>query len=131
MRKTILIVGMGFMFLFTGFMGHATENGPELYRNLKVVSAFEINSFCKAIMKGDIDIVKKMIALGEDVNQKSLGKTPSHYAARYNKPEILKLLIANGANLKARCDKGYTVKKHAELSGAQEALEVINTAMKR
>ena len=131
MKKTILTVSMAVMLLLVGSIAHANENQPEINRETKVMVAFELNSFCKAIMKGDIETVKKLIALGEDVNQKSLGKTPAHFAARYNKPEILKLLIENGANLKARCDKGYTVKKHAELSNAQEALEVIKLAMKR
>ncbi len=131
MRKTILTTSVAMLLLFSGLIAHATENQPEVNRESKVIAAFEISSLCKAIMKGDIDTVKKLIALGEDVNQKSLGKTPAHFAARYNKPEILKLLIENGANLKTRCDKGYTVKKHAELSNANEALAVLKLAMKR
>ena len=84
-----------------------------------------------AIVKGDIDTVKKLIDLGEDVNRKSLGMTPLHYAARYNRAEIAEVLLANGANLKKRCDKGYTAMKYAELSGAMEALEVLNAAVKK
>lgn len=85
----------------------------------------EINSFCNAIVKGDFDAVKKMIELGEDVNRKSLGMTPAIFAARYNKVEILKLLIANGADLSRKSDNGWTIKKHAELSNAKDALAVI------
>jgi ankyrin repeat protein len=91
----------------------------------KVNLGFELSSFCKAIVQGDYDAVKKMIELGEDVNQKSLGKTPAIYAARYNKVEILKLLIANGADLNRKCDKGWTIKEHAERSNAKEAMAVI------
>ena len=131
MKKTILTGVMACGILFTGLMASASVAQPEVYRESKVIAAFEINSFCKAIIKGDIEMVQKMIALGEDVNQKSLGKTPAHYAARYNKPEILKLLIANGANLKKRCDQGYTVKKYAELSEAKEVIKVIDSAMKK
>lgn len=127
MKKTILILGM---VLLSGTM-LANENVREVHRESKIINAFEINSFCKAIVQGDLDLVKKMIALGEDVNQKSLGKTPAHYAARYNKPEILELLIQSGANLKKRCDQGYTVKKYAELAKAQEALIIIKNAMKK
>ena len=72
----------------------------------------------------------KRQALGEDVNQKSLGMAPVHFAARYNKTDILQVLIAHGADLKRRCDKGYSAIEHAELSGAQEALAVIKNAMK-
>ncbi len=131
MKKTILIMGM-VLFGGTVFANATLESiVPEVIRTSNIINAFEINSFCKAIVKGDYDLVKKMIALGEDVNQKSLGKTPAHYAARYNKPEILELLIANGANLKKRCDQGYTVKKYAEISEAKEALRIINAAMKK
>ncbi len=127
MKKTILIMGMC---LLSGTL-LADVHVREVHRESKIISVFEINSFCKAIVQGDFDLVKKMIALGEDVNRKSLGKTPAHYAARYNKPEILELLIQNGANLKKRCDQGYTVKKYAELAQAKEALIIINNAMKR
>ena len=37
--------------------------------------------------------------------------TPAMFAARYNKAEILELLIENGADLKIKSDKGYTVKE--------------------
>ncbi len=130
MRKTILTVSMAITLMFTSLLGYSKENEPEVIRESKAIAAFEINSFCKAIVKGDLETVKRLIALGEDVNQKSLGKTPAHFAARYNRPEILKLLIKNGANLKTRCGKGYSVKKHAELSNATEALEIIKSAMK-
>ena len=131
MRKTIVILSMGL--LCSTLFAHvpSVKKAPEVNRESKIINTFEINSFCKAIIQGDLDLVKKMIALGEDVNQKSLGKTPAHYAARYNKPEILELLIANGANLKKRCDQGYTVKKYAEIAEAKEALQIINTAMKK
>lgn len=129
MKKTILALSA--IILFIGSIAYASENQPEVNRESKVIMAFEINALCKAIIKGDINVVRELIAQGEDVNRKSLGKTPAHFAARYNKPEILQLLIANGANIKARCDKGYTVKKHAELSNSKEALEVIKSAMKR
>lgn len=93
------------------------------------IKKLNVNSFCKAIMEGDFDTVKRMIELGENVNQKSLGMTPAIFAARYNKAEILELLISNGADLKIKSDKGFTVKKYAELSNASEALAVIEAAM--
>lgn len=90
-----------------------------------------VNSFCQAIIQGKTDLVKQMIALGEDVNKKCLGKTPAMFAARYNKPEILQLLIENGANLKVKSDdEKYTAKKFAELSNATDALEVIEESVK-
>ncbi len=130
MKKTILTVAAAFALVATSV--RANDSSTIIDSNLpsSVISA-EINSFCKAIMKGDFETVKKLIELGEDVNQKSLGMAPIHFAARYNQTEILELLIANGANVKKRCDKGYTAKKYAELSNATEALEVLKLAMKK
>ncbi|RDY58094.1 ankyrin repeat domain-containing protein [Flagellimonas nanhaiensis] len=128
MKKTILALTAICMLVANGI----SANEPSLAGSTDVYSvAFEPNTFCKAIMKGDVETVKKLIELGEDVNRKSLGMTPAHFAARYNQPEILKLLIENGANLKKRSDKGYTAKRYAEMSNATQALEVIENAMKK
>ena len=125
MRKTILTLAIA----ITMVLGVAASERPEPYfDNTAVVTWFNPTSFCKAIMKGDLDTVKKMIELGEDVNQKSLGMTPAHFAARYNQAEILEVLIDNGANLNRKCDKGYTVRKYAELSNAGDALKVLKTS---
>ena len=88
----------------------------------------KVNAFCLAIVKGDTEMVKKMIDLGQDVNEKSNGMTPAMYAARYNKVDILELLIAEGANLRARCSKGHTAKYYAKASKANDALEVLKSA---
>ncbi|WP_420321808.1 ankyrin repeat domain-containing protein [Flagellimonas sp.] len=130
MKKTILTVAAAFMFVVTGTF--ATEPETSINEDL-IVAAIpdELSSFCKAILKGDVVTVKKLIELGEDVNKKSMGMAPIHFAARYNKPEILELLIANGADVKKRCDKGYTAKKYAELSNATAALEILKSAMKK
>ncbi|WP_047247681.1 ankyrin repeat domain-containing protein [Maribacter thermophilus] len=89
----------------------------------------KINDLCKASMQGDVDQVRSLIALGEKVNEKSLGLTPAMYAARYNKAEVLKVLILNGANLDIKSDKGYTAKEYAEMSNAKDVLEVINASL--
>ena len=88
----------------------------------------EVNAFCLAIVKGDTEMVKRLIALGQDVNEKSNGKTPAMYAARYNKVEILKLLVDNGAKLSTKCSKGHTAKDYAKISNAIEALKYLEDA---
>lgn len=130
MRKTILTTVMAFSLCVTAVWAKSSVTINSVNEAVLMVKADEISSFCKAIIQGDIDMVKRLIALGEDVNKKSLGKTPAIFAARYNKTEILKLLIANGADLKIKCDKGFNAKKHAELSNAKEALEIINVSLK-
>ena len=131
MKKTILTSSIVTMLFFNCLAINAAERQTELYPDVTISANVEISTFCKAILQGDLQTVKKLIELGEDVNKKSLGMTPAHFAARYNKPEILKVLIENGANLKTKCDKGFTVKKYAELASADEALEVLKDAMKK
>ena len=93
--------------------------------------AEQLSPLCQAVVKGDVELVKQYIANGVDLNLKSNGKAPAHYAARYNKAEILHLLIEAGADLNLRCDGGYTVKRHAQLSNAKSALAVIKIAEKK
>ena len=128
MRKTFLTFATACLVGTSAIMANdtVTTMNTSTYEMFRTV---ELSSFCKAIMQGDLDTVKKLIELGEDVNKKYMGMTPAIFAARYNKAEILELLIANGANLKIKSDKGYSVKKYAELSNATDALRVIETAM--
>lgn len=128
MKKTIIYVAVTCLLSSSGLMAkdHKVDPRPTKVTELK---SLEVSSFCKAIMQGDYETVKKLIELGEDVNKKSLGMTPAIFAARYNKAEILQLLINNGADLTIKSDKGYSVKKYAELSNAVDALRVIEAAI--
>ena len=128
MRKTILTVAVAFLVGVTGLKAEKITSqidAPVIENYINV----DVSSFCKAIMQGDIDTVKRLIDLGEDVNKKSLGMTPAIFAARYNKAEILQLLIDKGADLSIKSDKGYSVRKYAELSKAMDALRVIEAAV--
>ena len=97
--------------------------------NNEVILTLEVNTFCKLITKGDIDAVKSMIKAGTNINQKSVGMTPLMYAARYNRVEIVSLLIANGANLKTKSNRGYTALEYAEMSKANDAYNIISDAL--
>ncbi|MEO1012182.1 MAG: ankyrin repeat domain-containing protein [Bacteroidota bacterium] len=127
MKKTILTFASAVL-LVTVTVNAKTNAVQSETASVTNYVTYDLSSFCKAIMQGDIETVKRMIELGEDINKKSLGMTPAIFAARYNKAEILELLIANGANLKIKSDKGFTAKKYAELSNAKEALAVLEAA---
>ncbi len=129
MKKTVLTLTVALLLSVTSVLHAESKMNRHEPERSNWATNFEISSFCKAIMQGDIETVKSLIALGEDVNRKSLGKTPAIFAARYNQAEILKLLIANGADLSIRCDRGFTIKKYAELSNAKEVLAVLDAAM--
>jgi len=130
MKKTIFTVAAVCMLALSGISANELK-AMETEATIEMVSPDDLSAFCKAVMQGDVDTVKKFIELGEDVNQKSLGKAPIHYAARYNKADVLQVLINNGANIKKRCDGGMTAMQYAKLSNATEAQGVLETAMKK
>ena len=109
----------------------AAEGSALESTNALEVSVFQLSPLCQAVVDGDVELVKQYIAQGVDLSQKSNGKAATHYAARYNKAEILHLLLEGGADLYQRCDAGYTVKRHAQLSNAKSALAVIKIAEKK
>lgn len=126
MKKTIIISAIALCFAAT------TVHAKSIYSNignLNSVTTLKVNSFCISIAKGDIEMVNKLISLGEDVNQKSDGMTPLMYAAKYNRTEILKLLIARGADLKAKSDKNMEAINYAELHGAEDAYQILEKAL--
>ncbi|MEP2278720.1 ankyrin repeat domain-containing protein [Maribacter sp.] len=128
MKKVILTLSMVALTMGTTVMA-AEKTNLSTTTNIDFVSRVDISSFCKAVIKGDLETVSRLIDLGEDVNQKSLGMTPAMFAARYNKVEVLQLLIKNGADLKMQSSQGHTAKRYAELSNAAEALELIETSV--
>jgi ankyrin repeat protein len=90
----------------------------------------ETDTFCTLIKQGNFEAVKDMIEAGADVNKKSVGLTPLMYAARQNRVEITKLLIANGADLKVKSKRGYTALKYAEMSKAHDTFQIISDELK-
>ncbi|MDT0556534.1 ankyrin repeat domain-containing protein [Patiriisocius hiemis] len=122
MKKSILVVALAVGFAFTNLQA-ATTN--ETTTTVEVVTKKKASPLVLAISKGDIDGVKKLIELGADVNKKSNGMYPVHFAARYNKVEIMELLVKAGAKTNKRCDLGYTVKKHAQLSKATDVIRYL------
>ncbi|WP_136479988.1 ankyrin repeat domain-containing protein [Cognatitamlana onchidii] len=125
MKKTIIISAVALCF---SILTVNAETDHPVVKNYDVEAFFKVNSFCVSIAKGDFETVKKLIDRGADVNAKSNGMTPAMYAAKFNRVEILNLLIAEGANLKARSDKKMTAADYAELHGAKDALAIIEQA---
>jgi len=127
MKKSIFYLGITFVAFSTVALASNLEAATHP-KNVTVVTALSGTPLCMAIQKGEFELVKKMVAYGANVNERSLGMTPLMVAARYNKVEIIKFLLANGAHANVKDEKGFTALKHAELSLANEAALVLKQA---
>jgi len=119
MKKTAVIIAIALGCSINAL--NATNDIPSNSAKELVVQE-TISPFCLSILKGDFETTQKLIELGADINAKSLGLTPAMYAAKFNRTDILKLLVEKGAKLKVKSSKGMTAKKYAELSNATDAL---------
>jgi hypothetical protein len=128
MKKSIIISAIALCFSIVTVNATTLNSATKNYTS---AAFFKVNSFCVSIAKGDLETVQKLISRGADINQKSNGMTPVMYAAKFNRVEILKLLIDKGANLKAQSDKKMTAAKYAELHGANDALAIIEEAVSK
>ncbi|WP_348797403.1 ankyrin repeat domain-containing protein [Flavobacterium adhaerens] len=123
MKKSIIYLGVA---LITTANVSLASNTSFCVNNLENIKNYDdISPLNIAISKGDIVSVKKFLDYGSDVNEKSNGLTPLMYAARYNKVEIIKLLLSKGARLNEKDEKGFTALKHAEISNATEAAQFL------
>jgi uncharacterized protein len=124
MKKTIIILGLALM----TFANVAEAKNQTTFSTSKEIANYNSTPLCAAIIKGDLEAVKKFVEYGTDINEVSdNGLTPLMFAARYNKIEILKFLVQNGADKKKKDEKGFTALKYAELSKAQEAIDYLNS----
>ena len=123
MKKSVIILGLALVAFANVSMA---SNHTSIAVNQVEFSVYRKTPLTVAVGKGDIEIVKKFIEYGADVNQKSEDDmTPLMIAARYNRVEIMKLLIAGGARTYEKNEKGYTALKYAQLSNATEAIAIL------
>ncbi len=128
MKKTVVILVIALGFSLSNL--NAT-NDLLTSDNVEVIAKNTLSPLCKAVTKGDTEAVKKLIELGEDVNKRSNGMLPIHYAAKYNRVEIMKLLIKAGSEIYTTCDKGMTPLRHAEISNAKDAAQLLKSLKRR
>lgn len=124
MKKTIIIASL----ILVAFSNLASASESSISMNKKEFSITTNTPLCTAIMKGDLETIKKFIEYGSDINETSNGLTPLMFAARYNKVDIIKYLLAKGADKNAKDSKGYNALKYAELSKSTEAYNYLKNA---
>jgi ankyrin repeat protein len=82
------------------------------------------NAFQQAVRAGDTDLVKSLISKGADVNARGRGDYTALHNARES-IEIMRLLLANGADIEARQEHGATPLACVAYSGHIEAARLL------
>ncbi len=127
MKKAIICLGM-FVMSVTGTALAATIESPQVLTHQGRPNGTPL---CFAIIKGDVDVVKKFIEYGADVNETARGISPLMYAAHYNQTEIVSLLLKKGARLDAKDERGKTALDYAKEANSTEAVELLELAAKK
>lgn len=76
-----------------------------------------------ASLKGQLDVVKRLIALDADVNKP--GWTPLHYAATNGHTDVIRLLLEHHAFIDAQSPNGTTPLMMAASYGSPEAVKLL------
>ena len=122
MKNSVIYLGLALV----AFANVSMASNQQLVVKPQVeVSPWDVTPLNVAVSKGDIEVVKKFIEYGANVNEKSDDMSPLMTAARYNKVEIIKFLLASGARPSDKNEKGYTALKYAQLSNATDAIALL------
>ncbi len=123
MKKSIVYLGVALVAFSSVSLASNVNSFSKVSQGVEFSESVTPLGF--AISKGDLETVKKFIEYGADINELSNGMTPLMIAARYNKVEIIKYLLSKGANVNKKDENGFTALKHAELSNANEAIQLL------
>ena len=134
---SLFIVALSLNANATNFSGNETSTDntattvvdvvPVSRINYNVINKVDTNFFTKLIQMNEFKVVQSLVSSGVDLNEKSAGLTPLMHAARQNRTEIVKLLLARGANPKIKALNGYTAIDYAKNSKAAEAYDIIKS----
>jgi ankyrin repeat protein len=122
MKKSVIILGVALLAFANVAMASSQKSSVESQIELRVSNGSPLHF---AISKGDIEGVKKCIEYGADVNKIVRDMSPLMLAARYNNPEIIKILLEKGAKPSIENDKGLTALKYAEYSKSTECIAIL------
>ena len=122
MKNSIIYLGVALVAFANVSMA---SNQPSFVKPATEITSSFSTPLTMAVGKGDLAFIKKLIEYGADVNELSEDLSPLMIAARYNKVEILNVLLSNGANPNVKNEKGFTALKYAQLSNATEAIAIL------
>lgn len=121
MKKTIIMLGLALV----AFANVSFATNVQTLSTSKELIFNTPSPFCNAIIKGDVETVKKFVEYGADVNENVNGVTPLMLAARYNRVEIINFLLDNGAKLDALDQYGHSALYYAQSSKSADAMAVL------
>ncbi|TCN53204.1 ankyrin repeat domain-containing protein [Flavobacterium circumlabens] len=122
MKNSVIYLGLA---LVTFANVSMASNQKAVVNEQVVLSLYDSTPLNVAVSKGDVEVVKKFIEYGANVNEKSGDMSPLMTASRYNRVEIIKLLLASGARPSDKNEQGYTALKYAQLSNATDAIAIL------
>ena len=125
MKKSVIILGIA---IAMSTQVSKASNIKQLVKDPIDSPANEVSSLHYAVCEGDIEKVKKLIEYGTNVNKLVRDMSPLMLAARFNKFEIIKVLLANGANPRIENEKGLRAINFAEYAKATESIAILKNA---
>ncbi|MCC9065628.1 ankyrin repeat domain-containing protein [Flavobacterium piscisymbiosum] len=125
MKKSVIILGLA---LAMSTQVSKASNIRQLVKDPIDSPANEVSSLHYAVCEGDIEKVKKLIEYGTNVNKLVRDMSPLMLAARFNKFEIIKVLLASGANPRIENEKGLRAINFAEYAKATESIAILKNA---
>ncbi len=125
MKKSVIILGLA---LAMSTQVSKASNMRQLVKDPIDSPANEVSSLHYAVCEGDIEKVKKLIDYGTNVNKLVRDMSPLMLAARFNKFEIVKVLLASGANPRIENEKGLRAINFAEYAKATESIAILKNA---
>ncbi|MBF4487635.1 ankyrin repeat domain-containing protein [Flavobacterium sp. CSZ] len=125
MKKSVIILGIA---IAMSTQALKASNAKLLVKDPISSPADEVSSLHYAVCEGDIEKVKKLIEYGTNVNKLVRDMSPLMLAARFNKFEIIKVLLASGANPRIENEKGLRAINFAEYAKATESIAILKNA---
>lgn len=115
------------LFGFDGGKKRKTRKMKNKYTLSKKQKGGDLNSeLLEASMEGDLEMVKRLLEQGADINQaNSAGDTPLYVASEMGHVEVVRILIENGADINQAESNGQTPLMIAVESGHFEVVEAL------
>lgn len=129
MKKSAVVLALALGFSI--FNLNASNDISTLNVNEVSVQSAKVSPLCKAVATGNVEEVKRLLNNGVDVNAKSRGMMPIHYAAKHNRVDLIRVLITAGSKIHEYSDQGYTALRLAQKVNAKEAAQFLKRFRKK